>query len=191
MLRAFVFSRVAVLVRHWFEIGVADGSLEHGARLELRLLQPQTHRGTESAAQFFGIDRPIWRADLFDRLDSQPGSFDAAHFHPRFDGNEPCARVWPSEIRTAPWDWAQRQLSDLASLCAAAAVSAEDDAEDLRAEADGIVATARSFGPDRCTSPRQCHQWTRDVTETVRIMAATMENRELLDKARVEPWLTS
>ena len=93
MLHTFVYSRVAVLVRHWFEIGLDDGVLEHGARLELRRLEPQPHRGTESAAQRIVIDRPVWRADLFDRLDRPAGSFSAAHFHPRFDGDEPCDRV--------------------------------------------------------------------------------------------------
>ena len=87
VLCSFVYSRVAVLVRHWFEIGLTNGVLEHGARLELRLLEPQTHRGTESAAQRFVIDRPVWRADLFDRLDRPAGTFSAAHFHPRFNGD--------------------------------------------------------------------------------------------------------
>src|SRR4051812_36759695 len=41
MLQAFLFSRVAVVVRHWFEIGLNDGVMEHGARLELRLLEPE------------------------------------------------------------------------------------------------------------------------------------------------------
>src|SRR4029453_10238353 len=58
VLYSFVYSRVAVLVRHWFEIGLSDGVLEHGARLELRLLDPQPHRGTEAAAARVGSARP-------------------------------------------------------------------------------------------------------------------------------------
>ena len=111
VLYSFVHSRVAVLVRHWFEIGLTDGVLEHGARLELRLLEPQAHRGTESAAQRVVIDRPVWRADLFDRLDRPAGTFSAAHFHPRFDGDEPSDRVFKPEITADPWAWATAQLS--------------------------------------------------------------------------------
>lgn len=194
MLRTFVFGQVAVAVRHWFEIGVAHGSMEHGARLELRLLQPQQHRGTQSAAQYFGIDRPVWRADLFDRLDGTPGAFEAAHFHPRFDGNEPTKRVWPEDISSDPWGWLQRQLSDLHALCEAGGVSTaglDDDAEDLRSELDTIVTAARSFSPARCTSARQCHQWTRDVAGTVRLMVSNVDKDDRLDRDRVELWLAS
>jgi hypothetical protein len=60
---AFVFNEVAVLVRHWFEIDLIDSHLEHGARVELRLLIPQPRRGSESAAQKVVVDQPVWRAD--------------------------------------------------------------------------------------------------------------------------------
>jgi hypothetical protein len=192
MLRAFVFGQVAVLVRHWFEIGRSDGAMEHGARLELRLLQPQQHRGTQSAAQYFGIDRPVWRADLFDRLDGSPGAFEAAHFHPRFDANEPTQRVWPADIGSDPWGWTKRQLSDLHAVCEGGGVSTtgiDDDAEDLRHEVDAIVQAAQSFAPARCTSARQCHQWTRDVAGSVRLMVSNVDSPTLLDGDRVELWL--
>src|SRR6476469_4579765 len=101
VLFSFVHSRVAVLVRHWFEIGLTDGVLEHGARLELRLLETQDHGGNESAAQ------------LFVRLDRPACTFSAAHFHPRFDGDEPSDRVFKPEITADPWAWATAQLSDL------------------------------------------------------------------------------
>jgi hypothetical protein len=194
MLRAFIFGQVAVVVRHWFEIGVTDGAMEHGARLELRQLQSQEHRGTQSAAQYFGIDRPVWRADLFDRLDGTPGGFEAAHFHPRFDGNEPTKRVWPADISSDPWGWLQRQLCDLHALCDAAGVSMagiDDDAEDLRREVDAIVQAAQSFAPARCTSALQCHEWTRDVATSVRLMVSNVDNGDRLDRDRVALWLAS
>lgn len=68
MLHMFAFSRCAILVRHWFEIDLADASMEHGARIEVRELVLRPHRGSESAAQLVTADRPLWRADLFDRL---------------------------------------------------------------------------------------------------------------------------
>lgn len=192
MLRSFIFSHTAVLVRHWFEIGQQGGSMEHGTRLELRLLQPQQRRGSQYAAQFFGIDRPVWRADLFDRLDSTPGSFSAAHFHPHFNGDEPAGRVWPPDISSDPWAWTKRQLSDLHAVCEAGGFSTAeigDDAEDLRHEVDAIVETARSLAPDRCTSAAQCHQWTRDVAGSVRMMVSNVDNPDLLDRSRVDLWL--
>ncbi|MDT7575734.1 MAG: hypothetical protein QOH17_2067 [Pseudonocardiales bacterium] len=192
MLTSFVYSRVAVLVRHWFEIGLADGVLEHGARLELRLLEPQTHRGTESAAQRFVIDRPVWRADLFDRLDRQAGTFSAAHFHPRFDDTEPSDRVFREELTADPWAWAADQLSDLDAVADAAGLAPDavgDDARDVREQVALIVATARSLAPTECRSQDQCFRMTRDVAETVRIMIDNLDHPSLLDPTAVRPWL--
>jgi hypothetical protein len=95
-------SRSAFVIRHWFEINLDDASMEHGARIELRELPVQPHRGTESAAQLVTLDRPLWRADLFDRLADAPGTFGAAHYHPEFDGNEPCGRVWDAGLTADP-----------------------------------------------------------------------------------------
>jgi hypothetical protein len=192
VLYSFLHTRVAVLVRHWFEIGLTDGVLEHGARLELRLLEPQAHRGTESAAQRFVIDRPVWRADLFDRLDRPAGSFSAAHFHPRFDGDEPSDRVFRDEITADPWSWAVAQLSDLDAVATAAGLAPDvvaADAPDVREQAGLIVDTARSLEASRCTSREHCFRWTRDVAGTVRIMAAGMADPGLLDRTAVAPWL--
>ena len=188
MLRAFVFDRISVLVRHWFEIDLGDSSMEHGARLELRLLDPQPHRGTESAAQRFVLDRPVWRADLFDRLAGTPGAFEVAHYHPVFDGPEPSARVYLDE---EPWAWLRRQLSDIGAVCAAGGVPPEDvaaDAADVRDAAGAIVAAAQEVAPTRCTSNDRCHRWTSDVTEAVRMMMATTRSPHLLDRAHTAPW---
>ncbi len=113
MLHILALSRSAVLIRHWFEIDLDDASMEHGARIEIRELADHPHRGSESAAQLITADRPLWRADLFDRLGSEPGSFSAAHYHPQFTGNEPCARVWDPALTTAPWDWLADQITSL------------------------------------------------------------------------------
>jgi hypothetical protein len=192
VLYSFVYSRVAVLVRHWFEIGLFDGVLEHGARLELRLLELQAHRGTESAAQRFVIDRPVWRADLFDRLDRPAGTFSAAHFHPRFNGNEPSDRVFREELTADPWAWATAQLSDLKALADAAGLPPDtvaDDAHDVREQVALILDTARTLAPTQCRSRDQCFSMTRDVTETVRIMVDNLADPALLDPAAVRLWL--
>ena len=192
MLHSFVHSRVAVLVRHWFEIGLTDGVLEHGARLELRLLEPQPHRGTESAAQRFVIDRPVWRADLFDRLDRPAGTFSAAHFHPRFNGNEPSDRVFEEKLTADPWAWAAAQLSDLETVADAAGLPPDavaDDATDIREQAALIVDTARALAPTACHSRDQCFHMTRDVAGTVRIMIDNLADPALLEPASVRLWL--
>jgi hypothetical protein len=93
---------VAVVVRHWFEIDLEDASMEHGARIELRELTVHPRRGSESAAQLITLDRPMWRADLFDRLADEPGTFGVAHYHPEFSGNEPCPRAWDPELTAGP-----------------------------------------------------------------------------------------
>jgi hypothetical protein len=192
VLFSFIHSRVAVLVRHWFEIGLTDGVLEHGARLELRLLAPQAHRGTESAAQRFVIDRPVWRADLFDRLDRPAGTFSAAHFHPRFYGIEPSDRVFRKELTADPWAWAVAQLSDLKALSEAAGLSPDavaDDAQDVREQVELIVDTARMLAPIQCRSRDQCFRLTRDVAGSVRIMVDNLADRALLDPTEVRLWL--
>lgn len=192
MLRAFLFTHVAVIVRHWFEIGLADGVMEHGVRLELRLLGSEPHRGTESAAQKFVIDRPVWRADLFDRLDQPAGTFSAAHYHPTFEENEPCARVFRPEVNADPWSWAMSQLSDIGALCEANLIPAEAVSVDIDAvggQARQIIELAQSLAPKACTSADQCFRWTSDIAETVQLMVKNMDDPSMLDQEYTAPWL--
>ncbi|MGH3328706.1 MAG: hypothetical protein ACRDPT_13085 [Streptomycetales bacterium] len=192
MLHALLFNRVAVVVRHWFEIGLKDGVMEHGARLELRLLAPQAHRGTESAAQRLVIDRPVWRADLFDRLDRPAGTFSAAHYHPTFTGNEPCERVWDPGLKEDPWSWALEQLADIGSLCERNDVSRDavaDDVGDVYDRRAWIVGVARDLAPAACTSVDQCYALTKDVSETVRLMVENMDDVSMLHDKYVAPWM--
>ena len=55
MQHVLALSGCAVVLRHWFEIDLDDASMEHGARVELRLLAARPHRGSESAAQLSGL----------------------------------------------------------------------------------------------------------------------------------------
>jgi hypothetical protein len=191
VLQAFVYNEVAILVRHWFEISQTDSHTEHGARIELRLMAPQPRRGTESAAQKIVADQPVWRADLFDLVAGAPGGFEAAHFHPRFDGVEPCERHWADEVKKAPWEWLHRQLSDVPGVAATAGVRLGDPAgtgERVRADAAAIVAAARGRAGSECRSVRQCFAWTQDAAEAVRIMLSRLARPDLLDRDRVAPW---
>jgi hypothetical protein len=185
-------SRSAFVVRHWFEINLDDASMEHGARIELRELPVQPHRGTESAAQLVVADRPLWRADLFDRLADAPGSFGAAHFHPEFDGNEPCSRVWDAGLTADPWGWLGEQVSSLGAASGNGTWPVDPaDAAEIRGMAGVVVATARQFEASGCTSAADCYRLTRDVRDTVRLMIATLRDPGLLDTGWVSPWTAS
>jgi hypothetical protein len=192
VLHAFVYNDTAILVRHWFEVSLKDSHLEHGVRLELRLREPQPLRGSESAAQRIVIDRPVWRADLFDRIDGTPGAFEAAHFHPRFDGVEPCERNWADVIKSTPWDWLHEQLSDIGAVAERAGMPPADvaaDVEQVRADAPEIVAVAQSRAATHCDSARRCYAWTQDAAPLVHLMLSELRRPDLLDRERAAPWL--
>jgi hypothetical protein len=185
-------SRSAITIRHWFEINLDDASMEHGARIEIRELPVQPHRGSESASQLIAVDRPLWRADLFDRLADPPGCFSAAHYHPRFNGNEPTARHWDPALTADPWAWLGEQI---ASLGAAAEGGGDGwpldprDAAELPGLAGAVVAIAQQFAPARCLSAGECFGLTRDVQDAVQLMIATLRAPERLDRDRTAPWL--
>ena len=189
MQQILALSRCAVITRHWFEIDLDDSSMEHGARIELRELVPQHHRGSESAAQVVTADRPLWRADLFDRISDRPGSYGVAHFHPGFSGNEPWPRAWDTALTARPWDWLGDQV---ASAGAAAGHGAwpldSEDATELSGLADVVVAMARPFAPERCGSAAGCFALTRDVRESVQLMLAYLRRPDLLDEDRAALW---
>ena len=189
MQHVIALSRSALVIRHWFEIDLEDASMEHGARVELRELAEVPRRGSESAAQVITADRPLWRADLFDRLAEEPGSFGAAHFHPEFEGNEPCDRVWSEDLTAGPWTWLHEQV---ASSGAAATgkpwpIDSEDAAE-LAGMAQAVAELAQGFAPVRCTSAEQCFGLTRDARDSVRLMMEYLRRPELLDRERTALW---
>jgi hypothetical protein len=185
-------SHSAVVVRHWFEIDLADASMEHGVRVELRELAGREHRGSESAAQLIAADRPLWRADLFDRLADPAGSFGVAHYHPEFVGNEPCARAWDPELTADPWRWLRSQFAGLGAGPGKKAWQVEPgDAEDLRGLADAVVTLAQEFAPDRCHSAAECFRLTRDVRQSVLLMIEYLRRPDLLDTGWVSPWVAT
>ncbi len=190
MLHILALSRSAVTVRHWFEINLSDCSLEHGARIELRDLPVQAHRGSESAAQAITVGRPLWRADLFDRVEDEARGFSAAHYHPRFSGNEPCGRVWDPALTGDPWRWLGDQFASLGAAPGGEPWPLDPgDASELPGLAKQIVTLAQRFSPHRCGSAAECFGLTRDVRETVRLMIRSLERPELLDPTGVSPWM--
>ncbi|MFY9932948.1 MAG: hypothetical protein WAK82_33585 [Streptosporangiaceae bacterium] len=192
MQHILALSRSAVVIRHWFEIDLDDASMEHGARIEIRELVRHPHRGSESASQLTTVDRPLWRADLFDRLTDPPGSFSVAHYHPQFTGNEPSARHWDAALSADPWTWLADQITSVGTAAGRTAWPLEPaDAAELPALAGVVVATAQQVSPQRCRSAEQCFRLTRDVAEAVQLMIATLGAPERLDRDRARPWLAS
>jgi hypothetical protein len=190
VLQILALSRCAVAVRHWFEIDLGDCSLEHGARIELRDRATQAHRGSESAAQVITLDRPLWRADLFNRVLDESGGFSAAHYHPWFNGNEPGGRVWDPALTADPWRWLGDQFASLGAASGGEPWPLEaEDASELPCLADQIVRLAQQFSPHQCGSPAECFGLTRDVRGAVQLMISSLKQPALLDLTRVTPWM--
>ena len=144
MRQVFVFEKVAVIVGPWNEPAEPP---ERGARVEVRLLADEPARGSQFAAERVVIDTPVFRADLFDQVNAPPGNLRSAHFHPYFDGIEPCDRHWRPVIKQDPIRWLEGELGDLRALLARGRVDVaqapwvDDDAAALR-EAIPIVTAA-------------------------------------------------
>jgi hypothetical protein len=171
MQEVFVFNEIAVIVRHWYEIG--EHGREHGTRVEIRRLTPSPRRGSESASQLISIDQPIWRADLFDLLGDEPGAFSRAHYHHRFDGFEPTARDWSEELSADPLSWCRGQLSNLETLIPLAGVTLNDlalEAEELRDACDRMMESVNRYVGRNCVDPARCRAATRDAEATIAIM---------------------
>ena len=191
MLITYSFTTIAINIRRWFEVGMEDGVMEHGSRVELRLLEPQPHRGTESAAQKLVVDTPFWRADIFKRLDTPDRPYSAAHFHPRFTGVEPCERNWSSELTNNAWEWLADQLSRIEDRLEAAGLDralAVDDAAEIRQFIPQVVQTAQLFSPELTLSRDEDFALTKDTANHVRLMI-TDANRSLVDGDYIKPWM--
>lgn len=110
---ALIFEGVAVLVAPW---RAPSRPPERGARIELRILDAQPHRGSPVASQRLVLDEPRLRVDLFDQADRPPGNLLAAHNHPAFEGVEPCEREWVEQLQTDPHGWLADTFGDLPRL---------------------------------------------------------------------------
>jgi hypothetical protein len=128
MLYAFGFERLVVLVGDLYFVNPrplrGQEGAERGVRLELRMLERRPLQGGIYSAQPIGIERPLWRVDLLESVDSPPGSLDRAHHHPAFDGWEPGPRHFMPELSAAPVEWLAGQLADPGAVLARAGVAA-------------------------------------------------------------------
>ena len=151
MLYAFGFERVGVVVSDLYFVNPRPLSgqegPERGVRVELRVLERGALRGDIYSAQPIAVDRPLWRVDLLESVDSAPGSLDRAHHHPRFDGWNPGSRHFVPELSAAPLQWLEAELSDLDSVLARAGAgegtAGPGDAAALRVAVPEIVDAVR------------------------------------------------
>ena len=147
MLYAFGFERLGVVVGDLYFVNPrpvqGQEGAERGVRLELRLLERQPLQGGIYSAQPIAVDRPLWRVDLLESVDSEPGSLDRAHHHPAFDGWEPGKRYFVPELSAAPVEWLAAQLADPDAVLERAGVApgtvAAGDVASLRAAAPEIL----------------------------------------------------
>ena len=150
MLQAFVFERVGVVVGDLYFLDPnprpGQEGAEHGVRLELRVIDRGELKGTIYSATPIEVGRPIWRVDLLESVDGQPGSYNRTHHHPTFTGWNPNPRGFLKELSADPLGWLARQLADLPAVLERAGVPPETadpgDAESLRQIAPAIVGVA-------------------------------------------------
>ena len=151
MLYAFGFERLGVLVGDLYFVNpqplAGQEGAERGVRLEVRLLERQPLKGGIYSAQPIAVDRPVWRVDLLESVDSAPGSLDRAHHHPAFDGWEPGSRVFVPELSAAPVEWLAAELADPDAVLVRAGVApgtvGAGDVAALRDAAPEIVEAVR------------------------------------------------
>ena len=90
------------------------------------------------------VDQPIWRVDMLETVESEPGSLNRAHHHPRFKGWEPGGRVFVEELSASPLTWIRDRFAEIDGVLADAHVDTADlgadDVESLRAAGPAVVA---------------------------------------------------
>lgn len=153
MLQAFVFERVGVVVGdlYFLDPQPAKGQEgpEHGVRLELRVVDRGELKGSIYSAVPIEVGRPIWRLDLLESVDGEPGSYNRTHHHPAFTGSDwnPTPRKFLRELSSDPLGWLGDQLADLPGILERAGETEQSadpsDAASLREMAPVIVAATK------------------------------------------------
>jgi hypothetical protein len=144
VLYLFGFDEIGVAVSDLYFVDPDPGEnqegAEHGVRLELRRLVPGELKGSIYSARPIVVDQLIWRVDLLESVDGEPGSFDRTHHHPGSDRWEPGKRVFDERLSDDPLKWLEERLSDPGEVLGQVGA---DDVARLRESAPEIVDTVR------------------------------------------------
>jgi len=106
---AFLFDRFAITVQDYM-LHVPEGD-ERGPRVEVQRLEEHA-TGSEAAIIPTSLGAPIWRGDFFRFVPGTRGNWERAHYHPIFEGLEPCERAWLPELEADPIAWVAHELSE-------------------------------------------------------------------------------
>lgn len=147
MLWTLAFDRVGVVMSDLYFVDPAldqgESGAERGVRLELRRFERDELKGSVYSAVPIRVDRPIWRVDLLETADSEPGSLNRAHHHPRFHDWDPGRRAFVAELSASPLTWVRDRFAAIEEVLDEARVDAAelgDDVEALRAAGPVVVA---------------------------------------------------
>lgn len=148
MFAAFGFDRIGVVLGDIYfvdpEPHPGQEGAERGVRVEVRFVDAQEHDGSIYAARPIVVGEPVWRLDLLESVDGEPGSYDRTHHHPLMRGWEPGQRRLERTLSSDPLGYLADRLRDLPGLLAQAELPADavsdEDVRQLRDAADDIVA---------------------------------------------------
>ncbi len=151
MLYAFGFEHLGVFVSDLYFVNPSPDpgqeGPERGVRVEVRVLGRGALKGSIYSAQPITVEGIVWRADLLESVESEPGSLDRAHHHPACRGWEPGEREFDAAMSAAPLDFVARRLGDLEGMLEQGGTAATDvdrrDAEALRRRVPEIVDVVR------------------------------------------------
>jgi hypothetical protein len=152
MLWTLAFDRLGVVMSDLYfvdpSIDQGAGGAERGVRLELRFFERDDLKGSVYSAVPIRIDRPIWRVDLLETVESEPGSLNRAHHHARFHDWDPGRRIFVQELSDDPVRWVRDRFEQLDAVLADAGIGSQerspDDVESLRGAA-AVVANQLEF----------------------------------------------
>ncbi len=148
MLWSLAFDHLGVVIGDLYFVDPAldqgEAGAERGVRLELRRFERDELKGSVYSAVPIRIDRPVWRVDLLETTDSEPGSLNRAHHHPRFHDWDPGKRVFVEELSSDPVRWVRDRFADIDTVLDEAGLDAGDrsdaDVDALRAAAPLVTA---------------------------------------------------
>jgi hypothetical protein len=151
MLQAFVFEKIGVVVGDIYFLDPhphrGQEGPEHGVRLELRAFDRGKLKGSIYSAVPISAGKPIWRVDLLEAVDGQPGSFNRTHHHPSFTRKwDPVSRHFERELSADPLGWLEGELANLTGILDRSEVPRDvadpSDAASLKEMAPVIVSVA-------------------------------------------------